>query len=383
MQKFMQTCSLLLVTTHAFKTSSSDVAAASERLLAAVARLKEVSTLDNMALAADGRMIMAEGTKAIAAAVHDPYQESTHVLLTLPRSAALTAKALHSGKLAHFLESPSFRKHLAQQKPRISAPSAFIFALWFLYQKHAGDAPHAEPVWQAWVDYHLAAHTGEHALYFWTAEELEVLEEKRLIESATEFRKTLDKHYDQLMRPLLETFPHFFPPASISRREFLQALSVATSVQVNVDGFEANTSAIVPLPLRQHPSGTVSFQEVEQERVSPTGDMRSVTLLHLVSESARPLKQGEELTLRMPRRNDALLLEAGYMWNDVKVQSHPMRLSLPRREAEDAARLRLLKSAKLNATQDFALMHGGLPPKLFLWSRISLCSEEELSTAGE
>ena len=80
------------------------------------------------------------------------------VLVALPRSVALTAKVLRNGALAHFLEAPTLIKSMAKNRiPKI--PDSFVFALWYLFQLHAGDKPHAEPLWQAWAERHHYTYT--------------------------------------------------------------------------------------------------------------------------------------------------------------------------------------------------------------------------------
>ena len=135
--------------------------------------------------------------------------------------------------------------------------------------------------------------------------------------------------------------------------------------------------------MRHHPHGNVRLEEVEQERMSPGGAVRSVSLLNLVSSSGRPPKRGEELTLfAEARTNDNLLLEAGYLWNELPAAAYPMRLILPHDAKARPTRARLLKEAGLNETQDFNLVHGALPEGIFRWSRISVCTEAELEAAS-
>ena len=282
---------------NAFQTSNPT--SAYTRLIAALGEL-DGAKLDSLSVNEEGRLV-ADGGGGNGGAgdlfpgdVSDAYHANTHVVLALPRSAALTAEELRTGRLAHFVDSPAFRKHLTKQK--LFVPSTFIFTLFFLYQQYAGSQPHAEPVWQAWLDYHVAARTGEHSLFFWSPVELEVIEEKRMVDAAKEFREQVGQHYEKLMRPIMDAFPRFFPRASIGEREFLRALAIASATQVRIDGLDDNETAIVPLPLRQHPSGTVSLEEVEQERMSPSGATRSLTLLHLVGSGGRLPKRGEELT---------------------------------------------------------------------------------------
>ena len=159
---------------NAFQTSNP-TSSAYTRLIAALGEL-DGAKLDSLSVNEEGRLV-ADGGGGNGGAgdlfpgdVSDAYHANTHVVLALPRSAALTAEELRTGRLAHFVDSPAFRKHLTKQK--LFVPSTFIFTLFFLYQQYAGSQPHAEPVWQAWLDYHVAARTGEHSLFFWSPGEL-------------------------------------------------------------------------------------------------------------------------------------------------------------------------------------------------------------------
>ena len=74
-----------------------------------------------------------------------------------------------------------------------------------------------------------------------------------------------------------------------------------------------------------------------------------------------------------------LRAQAGYLWDELSSASVPLRMSTSSSKGGDAARRKLLRKARLNATHDFSLTHGSLPPKIVLWSRIMLASEAELS----
>ena len=314
----------------------------------------------------------------------DTYYEANHVVLALPRSAVFTAAELHS-KLSHFLEAPEFSQHRAKEKAIV--PASFVFTLFFLYQLHAGGQPHADPVWHAWATYHDAVATGSDALFLWSEEELAELEEARMLESARDYRKQLEIQYDKLMAPLEAAFPDFFPPQQIGRAAFIRASAIATPQRLRVDGIDGE--ALVPLPLRHHPSGgSVRLEEVEVERLSPSGEVSSDRYVHLITPDGVPLRPGAELTvhrLSHERPNDELLLEGGYVWEELGSASVPMRVSLPADAASPSARERrdeLLRQSGLNATQDFRLRHGQLPPKLLLWCRIMLATEGEIEAAA-
>ena len=45
---------------------------------------------------------------------------------------------------------------------------------------------------------------------------------------------------------------------------------------------------------------------------------------------------------------------------------------------DDVPTHQLLKRARLNETSDFVLTHGGLPPKLHVWLRTRLATDEEI-----
>ena len=306
------------------------------------------------------------------------------VLVALPRSVALTAKALRNGVLAHFLEAPTLIKSMAKNRiPKI--PDSFVFALWYLFQLHAGDKPHAEPLWQAWAERHHYTYTPpprEQALHRWSDEELEVLEEDRLTEAAVGYRKGVRDQYDHLLVPTAEKFPSFFPLELIGHDEFATAVAVGSAHNHTIDGIDGG--ALVPLTLRVHPQGNVRLEEVEQELLTPQGEVRSRRMIHLVptGEGAAAFKPGEELTLATERHNDDLLLEYGYMWNEIHAAAVPIRMSLTD-EASASAKLRgdLLLDANLNHTHDFHLLKGTLPPGLLLWCRIVHASDAELASA--
>lgn len=335
----------------------------------------------------------------------DAYHASTHVLLTLPREAVQTEASLRAGALSYFLDSPAFHAHLrAGKEARLRdgkpwIPGTLVFALFFLLQQHAADRPHGDPLWQAWVASHIAAHTGEHALFRWSDAELRELEEPRLVEGAIAFRSELSQQYTQLLRPLIELYPSFFPPERIEIDDFFLAVAVTTSQSVRIAGIEGASLAPLP-PLRHHPArGNVRLEEVEQElRSVRTGTLRKRRVVHLVATSSADASRashaavhgaearGSELLLLAPHRhNDALLNECGYLWDELAGASVPLRMSLPDETVSThpnagAHRQVLLRQLGLNATADFELRYGGLPPGLVDWARIRLARGDEILT---
>ena len=366
--------------------------------------------IPNLAASDDGTHLIASKA-AVAPAdnaddgvtqLRDAYHDETHVLLSLPQKYILTEKELRDGVLSHFLEAPKFLEMIVKEK--ISAPSSFVFTLFYLFHLHARGRPHGDLVWERWARYHHAARTGENALWRWLPIELRVFEEERLAESARDFATAINEQYDKLMLPIARQFPDFFPPREITREEFLHAAGVAMSQRALVDGMGGHVAdeaskrgefygkesrdqifLLQPLPLRQHPEGVVRLEHVEQELLTPNGEVRTRFLVNLVTLSGTAPKPGQELSLVGPRYNDQLLLECGYMWNELRAASVPLRMVLSKNSdvLEDTyeRRLQLLDEAKLNETQDFILTTGALPPKLRLWSRINLGTNDEIRNA--
>lgn len=358
------------------------------------------------------------------------------VVLTLPRSYLLGTTALREGPLEHFLHSPKMLKHMSKQEPKIQMPDSFVFVMWFFFQMHAKpDDPHADPLWRAWIDWHLKARTGENALHRWkkevtaqhtghtyiyhththintrarasahagfftlaadvithlssrrarvpSSQELAVLEEKRIVEGAENYRDNRDKMYDALVMPLAGFFPEFFDVTRLTRDHFHLALAATASQLVDVDGVDG--LCLVPLPMRMHPEANagaaVRYQEVEQQLMAPSGTTRSRTLVQLVAQGG--LRRGRELLGWTQRHNDDMLLMSGYMWDDIAAAAVPLRMSLVfGMVGAEEERGWLLEQAKLNATQDWSLTHGKLPDKLLLWSRIMLGTNEEVLAAN-
>ena len=50
-----------------------------------------------------------------------------------------------------------------------------------------------------------------------------------------------------------------------------------------MDGIDDDV--LIPLPMRQHPKGSVLLEEVEQEALSPSGEVRTTLLVNLVTGS--------------------------------------------------------------------------------------------------
>ena len=215
------------------------------------------------------------------------------------------------------------------------------------------------------------------------------------------------------MAPLLEVFPSFFPPRSIDRDAFIDAVGVVTCQGTRVEGM-GDDVVLLPLALREHPGAdpsassasagrggasasavgkptlvvedsNVRLEEVEQELMTRGGKTRTRRMVNLVTSSGGALSPGEELILHGTRRNDNLLLECGYIWDSFSAASVPLRMSIDAagHNAKGHAETRrgLLEEARLNRTEDFTLTHGGLPEKLRLWSRIVLATNDDLTTA--
>ena len=166
-----------------------------------------------MRVSEDGRIVASASEATISQQTEDAYHKQTHVALALPRSLVVTEAELRAGQLEHFLQHPEFLDHLKKEKLRL--PPNFVFALWVLYQQHSADKQHGDSLWRAWAAYHTAARTGANSLLFWSASELEELEEPPLVESVRTLREGFDQHFHMLIEPLIRLFPTFFPAAQV------------------------------------------------------------------------------------------------------------------------------------------------------------------------
>lgn len=359
----------------------SELATAAWGLLRAISDLGDTqrAQLANVRADAEGRFVHsvpagAGPTDKLA----DTYHDDTHVVITLPRELVKTSVGLRDVEMSHFLTSPALQKH--QAKNKLALPSSFIFALFLLYQRFAVGKPHGVPLWQAYLAYHDAARTAEHATWRWSDAELEKFNQPRMVESAQMFRNASVEHYDKLLWKIMEAFPKFFPMQQISGRVYRDALAVALSQNVQVDGVEGDV--LLPFPMRLHPKGSIAVEEVEQERLGANGEVRSSLLVNLVTATGAAPKDGQEMIVRHPNSNDELLLLCGYMWDGPLTQSVPLRMWI------DATvkplydrRLVLLKQAGLNETQDFSLGSGEIDPDMMIWSRVMLGNVTEIEDA--
>lgn len=156
----------------------------------------------------------------------------TQAAFSLPMSSMITEDSLRRDKLSHFLDSPDFIKRAAKEK--LGAPRSFIFALFFLWQQYADGQPHALPLWRAWVAYHLAARTGLDALYFWSDEELELLEEKRLKDDAITYRDAVSQRRPRPAAepPACPSLPSSPGPANLAGQRSVRAAAAASRARV-------------------------------------------------------------------------------------------------------------------------------------------------------
>ena len=384
---------------------------------------EELSRLDRQRW--DGLTAAVGSSHAPLSAPADARGDEATTLLLMPRASVLTDHELRTGVLAHFLESPALRRSLTQHHIT-SVPVTFVFALWYLLQLNSRGQPHAEPLWQAWAEHHSAARTAEHALGRWSYAELTQLEEERLLEGALAYRRGVLDQYERLLLPIATNFTSFFPPSKIDLDAFARAIGVVSAHRVVIDGID--DEVLVPLPLRHHPRGNVSHQaldrclgllpmlgctgllsfmlactataetavtprascaqarleEVEQEVLTPRGVSYSRRMVRLVpSEDGATLPPSRELTLRSSRGNDDLLLEMGYLWDELPAALVPLRMWIDEQDSSLAARRsELLAEAKLNQTADFTLRHGGLDEDLQLWARIMHANASELDDAA-
>jgi len=333
------------------------------------------------------------------------------LVMSIPASALLTEERVRFA-LKHFVSAPAFEKML--KKGGFKLPKHFLFSLYLLYQRFGAGREYAHPLWQAWIAAHDVARTGEDALHFWSDAELALLEDERLIEMAAESRRGIADHYEKLLRPLCEMFPYFFPPDEIGEAEYARAVALAGAQLVEVPAITGR--ALLPLPLRHSPAGTVKPSHVAQTVGKDGAEQRIVNLVHrgggdgggggggsggggftaataataAAAAAAAATAVGVEVTWRASeeaghetRHNDQLLLEGGYLWDALACASVPLRFVIDVDKTDEAsARKRLLKRARYKGEYDYTATTAPLPVELMQWSRVLLCSGEELAQMG-
>ena len=350
----------------------------------------EISALDAQVTELVDTLELSEAGMLVSAAPREqPPAPSAHdyagrpLVMSIPASALLTEERVR-GQLKHFVSAPEFEKMLRKQ--RFKLPKHFLFSLYVLYQRFGAGREYAHPLWQAWIAAHDVARTGENALYFWSDDELAQLEDQRLIEMASESRKGIADHYEKLVKPLCEMFPYFFPPDQIGEADYARAVALAGAQLVEVPAITGQV--LLPLPLRHSPAGSVWPSHVAQTVGGASGaEQRIVNLLH---RGAAPMAVGVEVTWRASeeaghetRHNDQLLLEAGYLWDEMGCASVPLRFTIDVDKTDDApARKRLLKRAKRKGEYDWTATTAPLPVELMQWSRVLLASSDELAQMG-
>jgi len=110
-------------------------------------------------------------------------------------------------------------------------------------------------------------------------------------------------------------------------------------------------------------------------------------IINLVHVSNKPVKVGSELTLKASpkhpdmenRHNDQLLLEGGYMWNDLDSAAFPLQFKIDVDvQTKATVRKQLLKKMKFKGEFDWSVTTKPVPEKLLIWSRIMLAADDEL-----
>ena len=177
---------------------------------------------------------------------------------------------------------------------------------------------------------------------------------------ANEWRESVAEQYAKLVVPLCELFPYFFPPERITEEDYARAVALVNAHLAPIPAL--NGSALLPLPMRHSPAGSVTpshvvetaaaarrrgrggggeeggrgeeedeedeedfYEEVAEGEVEDEGETRH--MVHLLHVKARPMEPGSELTLAAApatgtaRHNDQLLLEAGLLWDDLSCAS--------------------------------------------------------------
>lgn len=415
--QFLALCVLTFLTPAGSFDAKTPAQAKGEALLQELRGLGELqnSFVEFLGVDADGRFIVAherdDEEDDEDGDSDDSYGRRRQVVFQIPSTHLHSHSSLMDRTLRHFLRSPEFEKHLAKQ--RIRPTPHFVWALFILYHRHARGKGHEEPLWQAWLDYHDEMRSGQDALMFWSRAELEVLEEGRMLETADGWMQNCDEAYEKLMEPISRFYPTFFPPSLIGPRQFRAAWGVALSQVVflgpgrgtiGLDESAVNSTFLTPLPIRHAPlHGSVKAELVEMQRVGVDADGYEADLdedaevaLNLVAVGGggkggggKKLEAGDELVLHTSingKHNDILIVEHGYVWDDLRATAVPIRMATHDWEyrPDRTARDRLLKVYNLKPRNDFYLRggkegKGGIPQKLLVWSRVMFSTKEEIA----
>ena len=222
--------------------------------------------------------------------------------------------------------------------------------------------------------------TAQHALVFWTPDELKWLQDSRLNSLAYQRRTQLREEWNELLQPLVLQFPEQLPN-TLTEGQFARASAVVDSQLALVGG----EWMLLPIPVRKAPKGTLAAA-VEFLGAAVEHEGEKVVQFHLQEE----LAAGAELVLETGpegRYNDGLLMTSGYVWDDLDAAS--LQLRLERKDAKLSSpkkRKKLLAPLGLKETLHFPVTDGALanilagemPPVLSLWSHVMHATTDEL-----
>jgi len=282
------------------------------------------------------------------------------LLALAPKYVVTVQEALGSG-------SGRYLNKQALSLPR-TLPRHFVLAMWVLHQKHVASV---RSVWKDWL---RAMRWVESATIFWSDDELEELEEERLIAKTRARRDLLRREYETMVEVLLEgDLGDDVPDGAITEYEYMWAVTVVSSSALH---FADDFPVLTPLLPRFHPHAVSEVYE--------WGDETDPGAAIYIASSA--VSVGQEITIGASQWNDDLLLRAGYLWDDLEVAHIWIRFSggdRPDGGSEgEVTRRKLQAEANWSSPMDFALTASHLPSQMLPWLRLALAPPETLMHAS-
>ena len=231
----------------------------------------------------------------------------------------------------------------------------------------------ARGLWHAWLD---TLPPLDNCTYFWSSAEIDELEEERAIKRTHARRQQIHSEYETLVRVLLEGGLEDDLPngVEITVDDYAWALHVVTRHALHL---AYDFPILLPMSFRFHPMSACELYEYG-EQSDPN------VALYVAPEGARA---GAEFT--MPSEdgpfNTDLVVNAGYVWDDLAATRPSLRLSEGTRELSsplEQARRRLRDGANWTSPMDFDLSSEELNAEMLAWLRLSFATPAELEAVA-